>query len=139
MKHGFHSRKPYFIKGSINMKPCFVVSRIARSYTISMYRIRMIFGENLREIRKSRGLTQEGLSSITGISTRAISEIERGEAYPSPENLDTFCTALGRTPAEFFLTESQKDSTPEHLAYLDKIRELRKRMLDVLEKEEEDE
>src|SRR5262245_26240415 len=43
------------------------------------------FGDQLRRYRVERGLTQEGLAEQAGLSTRAISDLERGnQAPPGP-------------------------------------------------------
>ena len=40
------------------------------------------FGENLKKLRKSKGLTQEDLADFLGMSFQAISKWERNETYP---------------------------------------------------------
>jgi transcriptional regulator with XRE-family HTH domain len=43
----------------------------------------MKFGDNLRLLRKKRGLTQNELSKILGISRSYYSDIENGRLLPS--------------------------------------------------------
>ncbi|EMG6029600.1 helix-turn-helix transcriptional regulator [Enterococcus faecium] len=43
----------------------------------------MEFGDNLRLLRKKRGLTQNELSKIVGISRSYYSDIENGRVLPS--------------------------------------------------------
>lgn len=52
------------------------------------------FAELLRETRQQAGLTLEGLGQISGVSARAISELERGRSTPRPKTLDRLVTAL---------------------------------------------
>lgn len=40
------------------------------------------FGENLKELRRSKNLTQERLAGILGVSFQTVSKWERGETYP---------------------------------------------------------
>ena len=47
----------------------------------------MSFGENLREIRKQRNLTQEELAELLNVSRQAVSKWESGEGYPGTEKL----------------------------------------------------
>ena len=47
----------------------------------------MSFGENLREIRKQRNITQEELAELLGVSRQAISKWESGNGYPETEKL----------------------------------------------------
>lgn len=43
--------------------------------------------ENLYELRKRSGISQEEFAEKLGVSRRAVSKWERGEAYPDTENL----------------------------------------------------
>jgi len=47
----------------------------------------MSFGNNLREIRKQRGITQEALAERLGVSRQAISKWESDSGYPETEKL----------------------------------------------------
>lgn len=47
----------------------------------------MSFGENLKNIRKQRNITQEELAEILGVSRQAISKWESGNGYPETEKL----------------------------------------------------
>lgn len=47
----------------------------------------MSFAENLRSIRKKRGITQEQLAEMLGVSRQAISKWESGVGYPETEKL----------------------------------------------------
>lgn len=57
-------------------------------------------GEVLRELRRTRGLTQQDLDFDTGIHRTTISFWERGVHSPTVENLRTLSKKLGVTPAE---------------------------------------
>lgn len=47
----------------------------------------MSFGDNLRETRKQRGITQEELAERLGVSRQAISKWESDAGYPETEKL----------------------------------------------------
>lgn len=51
-------------------------------------------GSNVRRIRQERGLSQAGLSEMSGISRRMIVSIESGEANVSLSTLDRLAAAL---------------------------------------------
>lgn len=54
------------------------------------------FGENLRKIRKSRCMTQDRLSDLTGLSRRTITRYETGDAkYASKEHVRKLSYCLG--------------------------------------------
>ena len=42
----------------------------------------MGFAENLRELRKERGLSQEDLAELLDVSRQAVSKWEQGMGYP---------------------------------------------------------
>ena len=47
----------------------------------------MSFGENLKNVRKQRGVTQEELAEMLGVSRQAISKWESDGGYPETEKL----------------------------------------------------
>ncbi|MEU4564969.1 helix-turn-helix domain-containing protein [Actinoplanes sp. NPDC023936] len=61
----------------------------------------MPLGKRLRQARRSAGLTMEQLSESSGVSVRAISDLERGHIRaPQPRTLTALSAALGMTTAE---------------------------------------
>ena len=69
----------------------------------------VILGNKLKNVRKTRGLTQEELSALSGVSTRHISKIEKGVMNPSYEILTQIAAALGMTPDYFFASDNDED------------------------------
>jgi transcriptional regulator with XRE-family HTH domain len=64
--------------------------------------VRQIFGKNLRRLRVSHGLTQEGLEAASGFDRVYISGIERGIRNPSITAVATLAQALGVEISELF-------------------------------------
>jgi LuxR family maltose regulon positive regulatory protein len=59
------------------------------------------FGANLRRLRESAGLTQEGLAEKAGLTANAISALERGDRrFPYPATVQALARALGLTGDE---------------------------------------
>lgn len=58
----------------------------------------MIIGSRIREERLKRGLTQEKLGELIGVSKVAISHYERGEEQPKVEKLSKLIEILNLTP-----------------------------------------
>jgi transcriptional regulator with XRE-family HTH domain len=71
--------------------------------------VRTIFGSNLRKFRGSREWSQMELAEKADISMNFLSEIERGNKWPSPENLQNLADALGVEVYELFRPESEND------------------------------
>ena len=51
----------------------------------------MRFGENLKNLRKIKKLSQEKLAEKVGVSRQSISKWECGEAYPEMDNILILC------------------------------------------------
>lgn len=64
--------------------------------------IKKLFGQRLKEIRISKGLTQEALSEKIGIQPENYSRIENGISFPKPENLVKISTVLEVELLELF-------------------------------------
>ena len=57
---------------------------------------RMIaFGRRVREVRKSKGISQERLAEIAGIDRSYMGNIERGEKNITLKKSSEVCDALG--------------------------------------------
>ena len=55
---------------------------------------RKVLGENIRRLRKKKGLTQEELAEAADVSSNFVGEIERGEKAASIDSLVKFAAAL---------------------------------------------
>ncbi len=74
--------------------------------------LRQKFGGNVRELRRSRGLTQEALAEKCELSADAIRRIEWGTISPSLDTLTKLSAGLGislRTLFETFERERRDD------------------------------
>jgi transcriptional regulator with XRE-family HTH domain len=62
------------------------------------------FGNRVRELRKKKGLSQEGLALESGLDRSYVGGVERGERNISLENIDKLARALGVPPSELLRT-----------------------------------
>lgn len=62
-----------------------------------------IFRSNLKFYRNERGLTQDRLSEISGISTDYLSQIERGKRTPSFKRMELIAKALNIEVYKLFM------------------------------------
>lgn len=58
----------------------------------------MTIGENIKRLRKARGLTQTELSHIVGIHNRLLQRYESGNRIPKQDRIDEIAIALGVNP-----------------------------------------
>lgn len=68
----------------------------------------ILLGKRVREVRTKRNISQEKLAELSGISSRHISEMERGESNPSYQVLEKVAGALQVDLIDFFDYGHQK-------------------------------
>ena len=73
-----------------------------------MSKIKKQFGDRVRELRLSKGLSQEELAFRVKIHRTYIGGIERGERNPSLKNIAAIANALGVTLSELFSFRSRE-------------------------------
>ena len=79
------------------------------------------FGINVARLRKDKDMTQEDLADKLGVSKQTISNIEKGEGYPTFKNLEKISKILNASPIQLFGTmkEIAVSDTPEILNRID--------------------
>jgi len=65
-------------------------------------RIQKHFGDRVRELRKQRRLSQEGLALACNLDRTYIGGVERGERNISLVNIHKIAEALGVPPKDLF-------------------------------------
>lgn len=60
----------------------------------------MTIGENIRRIRKERGLTQKELGELLNMTQAAIGQFENDKTSPKTETIEKIASALSVTPAD---------------------------------------
>lgn len=71
--------------------------------------LRSVLGAQLRELRRSRGLTQEGLAEELGVTPRYLAGIERGERNLTLDSVDALAEQL-QVPAIMLLVQADGSS-----------------------------
>lgn len=66
------------------------------------------FGRLIREHRRSRGLSQEGLADLAGVSRSYLGKVELGIAVPSLQTAEKIALGLGETLSSL-VAECEKD------------------------------
>lgn len=70
---------------------------------------KQLLAMRLKELRKSRGLTQEKLAELIGRDTKHISKLEIACSYPSVETLERIALALSVELKDIFNFDGFKD------------------------------
>lgn len=63
-------------------------------------------GQRIQKLRKDKKITQEQLAEMVGIDPKNISRIEKGNNYPTAENLTSISKALNVDIYELFVFNS---------------------------------
>lgn len=58
---------------------------------------RVVFGENLRRARMSRGLSQEAIGQAAGVHRTFVGAVERAENNVSIDSMEKLSIAVGRS------------------------------------------
>jgi transcriptional regulator with XRE-family HTH domain len=66
------------------------------------------FGQMLKQIRESQGITQESLAFTSGLDRTYISLLERGKRQPSLKTLFSICQVLEIKPSEMIAKIERK-------------------------------
>jgi transcriptional regulator with XRE-family HTH domain len=67
--------------------------------------------EELRRIRRMRGLSQQDLAALSGVSQFTITEVETGRREPRPSTLRKLAEALDIEVAELFRPSVTRQSS----------------------------
>lgn len=81
----------------------------------------MSFAENLKQMRKEKGLSQEDLAGLLEVSRQAVSKWELGDGYPEVEKLLLLSQKLSVSLDCLLDIEVQKENTREHDGLNDEI------------------
>ena len=68
--------------------------------------LRILLGKNIRKYRRLKGFTQEKLLELIEIGPAAMSNIECGKAFPTPETLAKIVKVLDIEPNLLFVDTS---------------------------------
>ncbi len=83
------------------------------------------FAERIRKFRIARGLSQIELGQRIGVSNRAVSKWERGEAYPTVDTLGDIASALGIL-VDDLIPRDETEQRKNDVCGMESIRELYK-------------
>ena len=67
-----------------------------------MIEIKKALGKKIKQIRKSKNLTQEKLAELIGLEVPSLSNIETGKFAPSVDTLQKLCAVMDVEPWEFY-------------------------------------
>ena len=106
----YYYNDTYIIKSNYFMMFCFCQFIFTIFIGIFMKTTKELLAIRLKQLRKSRGLTQDKLAELIGRDTKHISKLEIAGSYPSIETLDRIAVALNVEIKEFFNFDGLKDA-----------------------------
>ena len=71
--------------------------------------IKVLVGQRIKKIRKSKKYTQEKLAELIGIEPQSLSYMETGKFSPSPDTLQKLGEILNVKPYEFYYFEDMTE------------------------------
>lgn len=87
--------------------------------------IKNIFGKNVKVNRKARGFSQEKFAELLGIGTPALSRIECGKSYPTPQTIEKIIEVLNIKPSLLFICEDDINIEKAYNEIIDRIKKLK--------------
>ncbi len=96
-------------------------NNLIRSETVAD--IKKQLGQRIKYLRKHKGLSQEQLAEIIGLSTRSLGNIETGRFFMSMSNMEKLIDALDIEPYELFIFDK---NAPEDIVFDDVVKKLEK-------------
>jgi transcriptional regulator with XRE-family HTH domain len=75
-----------------------------------MTHLQAVFIENLRFLRKKRGITQLKFSEMINVSPNYLNAVENGKNFPSPEVIQAISDTLEIMPYQLFLEYPVEDA-----------------------------
>lgn len=83
--------------------------------------IGVMIGDNIRTLRKAKGLSQEQLALRADINASYMGQVERGEKNPTIDVLSKIASALGTPLEKIVQIDANEMSSEEASRYADKI------------------
>lgn len=80
--------------------------------------IKLDYGVRIKEARKKKGMTQDKLAEIIGVTPQAISAWENGRNQPSYDVIVTIADVCG-VPLEMLIEVSKPSSAMEYIEYVE--------------------
>ena len=68
-----------------------------------MNNLKIRLGRRIKDLRKSKNITQEKLAEIISMDITSLSKIETGRNYPQPETVEKLANALNVSIDKLFL------------------------------------
>lgn len=83
------------------------------------------FAENLKHLRKEKGITQEKLSEVLGVSAQSVSRWELAICYPDIEMLPAIANYFGTT-VDFLISNDPISKEKDYEIFCERLKEYRR-------------
>lgn len=72
--------------------------------------VSIVLGDNIKKIRKAKGLKQDELAELIGLEVKSLSLIETGNGFASAKTLDKLVAVLNVPVSELFAVQNENDA-----------------------------
>lgn len=122
--NNFLALKKFYFISTVNLSDG-IENRLLKSYNLgerSGFVDKYVFGNKLYELRTQNNLTQKELAKYLGVSNKAVSKWETGEAMPRVKTLQAIAQCFGITYSDLLSeTPSEEKLPPYEVFYRNKI------------------
>ncbi len=122
--NNFLALKKFYFISTVNLSDG-IENRLLKSYYLgerSGFVDKYVFGNKLYELRTQNNLTQKELAKYLGVSNKAVSKWETGEAMPRVKTLQAIAQCFGITYSDLLSeTPSEEKLPPYEVYYRNKI------------------
>lgn len=80
-----------------------------------------VLGNNIKKIRKRKGMKQEDLAELIGLEVKSLSLIETGKGFASAKTIEKILSVLNVTLTDLFTVEDEKETTIIYQQILDNM------------------
>ena len=90
------------------------------------YKLNLILGQNIRNARKLRNISQDKFAEMLGVETATLSKIECGKSNPTPETIEKIIEVLNINPYLLYMSDEDiniDEVHPKMIKILEKLKQ----------------
>lgn len=116
-----HSRNTILALGILSILAHSITIHTCKAMKDNASRIRSLLGDNLRRYRATNAVSQEQLAERCNTTGAYISEVERGDKWPSALLIESFADALNVPIHALFVDRSQSEPVTDYHTLVEQV------------------